>query len=379
MSQNSILSSSNINVKRRKYDVESGDGYLEIEINGSTYMFRIHRNPKGKGIIVEFDGIYESLSRLKKVLKLKGLEEYADIIEQHIRSTIYESELRGVRKHKVLIVKNIQVRSGSIDIGLRDDGKFVIRHGGRKVIADKDNVLEKLAEVVSTDDLDPQLADQIKNVFREFNQNVISGKEILILMDNDAINTLLSSTIIDNKLVVIIPFVSTYTDGDAVKKGVLSLVTVSDVNGNIERVELVPDPVEVNGKVIYKDFLERIAFSEVVERLLPSVNLINKIRAELASGKNITFSEVFELVNSILDKYAYVEGKNKAISVLYAAAQAFYDLIPLFPILRIIGEMGSGKRQLANVIAACSLLSVTVVKPSEASSTGSLMLSTPYW
>jgi len=359
----------NIVIKRRRFDVESGSGYLDVEINGTAYTFRIYRNPKGKGVIVEFDGLYESLSRLKKLLKSKGLEGYADTIEQHIRSTIYESELREGRKRKLLIMKSIQTKSGTLDIGLRDDGKFVIRFGGKRVIATQDSILEKVLEIVPIDDLSLDFADQIKDIFNKLNQNIISGKEVLVLMDNDAVNALLPSAIINDKLVVIIPFVSSYTDGGVVKKGILSLTIISYSSGNVKKVDIVPNPVEVevDGKVIYKDFLERMAFSEVVERIVPPTTIINKIRAELASGKNVTFSEVFELVNNVLDKYAYVEGKNKTISVLYAVAQAFCDLVPLFPILRIIGEMGSGKRQLANVIAACSLLSVTVVKPSEAS------------
>jgi len=369
MAQSSIPSPPNISVKRRRYDVESNSGYLEVEVNGSAYTLKIYRSPRGKGVIVELDGLYETLSRLKKLLKSKGLEGYAEIIEQYIRSTIYEAELRSLRKHKVLIMKSVQLKSGTLDVGLRDDGKFVIRYGGRRVVAAQDNILEKVSEVVPIDDLDPQLADQIKRVFNEFNQSIVTGKEILVLMNNDAISSLLPSIAIDNKLVLIIPFVSSYSNGDMVKKGVLSLVVVSDANGNVEGVKLVPNPVEVEvgGKVFYKDFLERIAFSEVVERLLPPANTVNKIRAELAGGKSVTFSEALDLVNNILDKYAYVEGGNRTIAALYAVAQVFYDLVPLFPILRIIGEMGSGKRQLANAIAACSPIAITVVKPSEAS------------
>ena len=357
----------NIIIRRKRYDAESGWGYVELDIDGETHRFKVYRNPRGRGFIVEYCGLYMPLSSLRKLLKHKGLAEYSESIEDYIRSAIYEAELKTSRKRRIVIMKNIQTRAGQLEIGLRDDGKVVLRLGSKRIVTEQSSVLERLAELLPMDTLSPDLVNQVKSVFTSIEQSIIVGKEVAVILDSEARDTLLPSIVVGDKLVLIIPFAATYLEADEVRHGLLAMVIVVDGGGKIECIEQLPNPitVEVSGKTVYKDFLEHIAFNEAIERILPSAELVKKLRSEVEKNHGITWSEVLDLVGKLIGKYAYVEGRNRTIASLYTITQAFYDLIPLFPILRIIGEMGSGKRQLANVIAACALLSITVVKPTE--------------
>ena len=365
---NNSVEQPNISVKRKKFDPESGSGYLEVIVNGSLYTFKVYRKRQGKGLIVEFDGLYEVLSRLRKLLKHKGLGDYADLIEQHIRSMVYEAEVKSAKRHKILLVRSVQVGSEKVEVGLRDDGKIVLKVGGKRVFADSRNITNELTNVLPLDYWQTEVVQQIKGALAGIAENVITGREIVVVADNEETYMLLLSAVVDDKLLVLIPFVSTYTDGVETKRGLLVASIIADRGGNVERVELSPNPVEVevSGRVVRKDFLDRINLSDAIERILPSASLVNRIRAEINSGRSVKWSEAIRLVEEIIDKYAYVEGRSKRLAVLYAIAQVFYDLIPIFPILRIIGEMGSGKRLLSNSIAACAAIAVTVVKPSEA-------------
>jgi hypothetical protein len=54
----------NIVIRRKRYDVESGWGYVELDIDGETHRFKVYRNPRGRGFIVEYGGLYMPLSYL---------------------------------------------------------------------------------------------------------------------------------------------------------------------------------------------------------------------------------------------------------------------------------------------------------------------------
>ena len=102
MAQERVVSEEpKIVVKRKLFDVESGSGYIEVDVAGTSHKFRVFRNPKGRGYVVESEGLYESLSMLKKLLKHRGLGECTEDIEHHIRSMIYEAELKFHKRHIV--------------------------------------------------------------------------------------------------------------------------------------------------------------------------------------------------------------------------------------------------------------------------------------
>ena len=359
----------NITIKRKKYDVETGRGYIELEIDGEIHKFKVHHTPKRKGFIIEYRGVYIPLSKLKKLLKQNGLEKYAEHIELCIRSMIYEAQVKTTRKHKIIIMKNVRINNSQlIKIGIRDDGKVVLRFGVKKVLAEKSNIKEKLAELLPMDIMSPELVERVKNALTSIWQSIIPGTEVVVLLDGEAKDMILPTAVVNDKLVLTIPFVATYLDADDLKRGLLALVIIVDSSGKVERLDQLLNPVtiEIDGKTIYKDFLERISSSEALERILPNTELIKKFRDVIETVHDIAWSKALESIEKLIDKYAYVVGRNKTVAILYAVAQSFYDLIPFFPILRVIGEMGSGKRQLANVIATCSLFALTVVKPTEA-------------
>jgi len=356
-------------VRRKRYDVSRGSGFVDLEIEGKLHRFRIYQNPQRRGIIIEYNGIYDSLSNLKRLLKGTELERYTELIAKYIRSAIYEAQIRESRKHRIIIMKSIQTSIGLLEIGLRDDGKLVLKLGNKRVLADRSNLDKKLEEILPLDAMTSDLVSQIQSAFKSIESSIISSEDVVIVLDSEAKDIVLPSAIVDDKLVTMIPFTATYIDEDGeMRRGLLVLVIVVDSNGEVKRVDKTRNPVaiEVNGRTIYKDFLERIVLNEAIERLLPDTDLVRRICEELERGRSVTWSEAWSFVEELMSKYVYVEGRNKIIAMLYAIAQIFYDLVTIFAILRIIGEMGSGKRQLANAIAACAIIALTVVKPSEA-------------
>jgi hypothetical protein len=182
----------------------------------------VYRNLRGRGFIVEYGGLYMPLSSLRKLLKHRGLVEYSELIEDYIRSAIYEAELKTSRKHKIVIMKSIQTGAGQLEVGLRDDGKVVLRLGSRKIVTEQSSVLEKLAELLPIDTLSPDLVNQVKSVFASIEQSIIAGKEVAVILDNEARDTLLPSIVVGDKLVLITPFAATYLEADEVRQGLFS-------------------------------------------------------------------------------------------------------------------------------------------------------------
>ena len=129
-----------------------------------------------------------------------------------------------------------------------------------------------------------------------------------------------------------------------------------------------PITIKVGVRNVYKDFLRGwLELGENPNLFFPSLELVREIKRFVEEGKWPGWSEVYDYVSEKLRSYAYLEEAYQRIATLYAIAQNFFDLVPYFPILRIIGESGSGKRQVANFIRACAPVSFTVVDPSEAS------------
>ncbi len=358
----------NIVVRRRWYDDDYGQGIVELEVDGRLHRFRVYRNPKGKGFIIEHNGLKASFSEFRELLEGTELEPYARLVRKYVRSAIYEALLRESKRHRVVFVKSVETGAGRLDVGLRDDGNVVLRLGGKRVVTNKDGIANKLAELVPLDAMSPELVDQVRRVLSEIERGVLAGREVTVILDGEARDAILPSVVVSDRLVVMLPFVASYLEEGEARRGLLALVIVSDSNGNIETVDYVRNPVtvEAGDKTVYRDFLDRVALSEALERVLPGAELVRRIGEGAKSGRNVTWSEALELAERLIDKYAYVEGRNRTLAALYTIAQTFYDLVPIFPILRIIGEMGSGKRQLANAIAASAPVSITVVQPTEA-------------
>ena len=358
----------NIVVRRRWYDDDYGQGYVELEVDGKLHRFMVYRNPKGRGFIVEYGGLRAPLSGFRELLEGTELEPYARLVRKYVRSAIYDALLKESKRHRIVLLKSVETGAGRLDVGLRDDGSIVLKLGGRRVFTDKASIAERLAELVPLDAMTPELVDQVRRVLSEIEEGVITGREVAVILDGEARDAILPSVVVGDRLVVMLPFVATYLEEREARRGLLALVIVSDSDGNVETVDYVRNPVtvEVGGKTVYRDFLVRVALSEAVERILPGVELVRRIGEEVRSGRSVTWSEALELAGRLIDRYAHVEGRNRLVATLYAVAQAFYDLVPIFPILRIIGEMGSGKRQLANAIAAFAPVSITVVQPTEA-------------
>jgi len=360
-----------ITVRRKRFDVIEKRGYIDLEIGGKLHRFRIYANRHGRGYIVEYNGFLDRLSNLRRLLKGTELEIHREVIEKYIRSLIYEAQIKEQKKHRVYILEKIETEAGILNVGIRDDGKIVLKLGNKRVIADNDSVTAKLKELIPFDAMSAELVDKIKGVFKKLERKIVSSEDVIILTDNEAKDVILPSMVINNKLVTMIPFIATYIDADMdnePRRGLLILIIITNDKGNIVKVDRVRNPImlEVDGKSIYKDFLERMTLNEAIARILPNVDLINRLYEEIKKGSSASWTEADELVEKLLSKYVYIKGRDRILAKLYAIAQVFYDLIPLFPMLRDIGEMGSGKRQLANVIAACTAISITVVQPTEA-------------
>ena len=308
------------------------------------------------------------MSEFKELLEGTELEPHARLIRKHVRSAIYDVLLKESRRHRIVFVKSVETGAGRLEIGLRDDGSIVLKLGGKRVVADGATIAEKLASLIPLDVMSPELVERVKRALSEIERSVITGREVTVILDSEAKDVILSSVVVDDRLVVMLPFVATYLEEGETRRGLLALVAVSNSNGDVEVMEYLKNPISlgVSNRTLYRDFLDRVALSEGIERILPSVELVKRIGKEIESGRDITWSEALELAEKLVNKYAYVEGRNRLAAVLYAIAQAFYDLVPVFPILRVIGEMGSGKRQLANAIATFMPVSITVVQPTEA-------------
>lgn len=361
-----------VNVEEEYFDLDRGIGHIKVEVNGKIHVLKIYKNREGRGYIVEYAGNCDSLSNIKKMLTGTELEPHINLLEQRVRTLIYRQRIYGRSRKRILATRTVVTEAGELKICLRNDGRFLLTWGSRRVVADKDNLVEKLYEVLPLEVLDRQLADSIATALRDVADSIIPASGFIVVIDDEVNETVLPSIVVDDKLVFFLPFTGRYVSGNDMRTGLLVLVIVADSKGNIERmyIERVNRghvKVKVGTKIISKSFLDAGDCSDSLKHFLPSTHLIKLLMNMLKSSTTITWGETLKLIEGLLSKYVCLDSVNKEKAALYCISQVFYDLLPTFPILRIIGEKGSGKRQLAMVIASCSPLALTIVNPSEAS------------
>ena len=176
---------------------------------------------------------------------------------------------------------------------------------------------------------------------------VISDSMRITIEDNH-----LPSIVINDKLVTIMPI-----------RGGHALLVISGAGGGIVDLRLIN---QLTIRVNVDDFIvERDYSGSIIDGSLPSLELAYGVLDSLKG--TVTWSSAYNYVSGLIDKYTHLEGVGKVLATLYAIAQAFFDLTPTFPILRIVSESGSIGRRLARVIGAFAPIAYELAGPIDAS------------
>lgn len=371
----------------REQAVNGVEGRLVIEVDGRTHTFIIRRHGKTFDIENAETGMSQTKKKLGELLSGLGLGPVRACIESliHTIARRIEEAARQELEPKLIIIDSKNVNDGVLDVGIKTDGSLVFRYHGPNVNdmltlvpgAGVEQARDWLAKYVPIDD--PQKTSEfmafILSAVDKARRMVMPSRRGGYVITQD-INTkyVKSAVVVGDELIHFYPTVVRVNDRDDV--ATLSIVARADPAGGaiIEQSDYAIGEGEViiNNVRYASRFTAGLVVTSFLRDILPSRRKIDTLynvleRLRLSNTKLfIRFDKVFDYIYDLLGRYVEMVDKYRVIAALYIIANYFSDILYKFPILVILGERGSGKRQLAMVLSASAPLRIDVTHPTEA-------------
>ena len=349
---------------RSYYTPSTGYGRVVLAVeNDREYVLEVRSDGDATYLSINVDGVQlaQPLSKLKSLLKpqpLKNLAPYRDVIESLILGMISNTE-RLVKYVPTVASKEVPIGNDRLYIGLKADGSIVLRFGGNVARADGEGGLARALAQLLPPNLVAQYGQVITNEVKQFMEEVssrgyIKVGDVVVSIEENEIYMLYNTVIINDKLVMLIPINASIIGSGASRDSIPVLVITSDGN-NVQLSMAVTNPrspveVWVDNKTLVRDFYGQFSSARDIRPYLPDGRLIRYVRMYLDQPPSI--DELTKMVTEYLDKYVELQEREHELAKLFAIAQAFYDAIHVYPLVAILGEKGSGKKQFGNAMAS---------------------------
>lgn len=348
---------------RSFYSPPAGYGRVVLSVeNDREYVLELRSDGDSTFVFVNVDGVpmARPLGKLKQLLKpIKNLAPYHAVIEGIIQGLVMSSE-RLARYVPTVASKEIPLGSDRLYIGLKADGSIILRFNNNTARADGEGGLARALAQLLPPNLLTQYGQLITSEVRKFIDEVsargyVKVGDTIVSTGEDEVYMLYNTAIVGDKMVMMIPLNAQVVGQGASRDSIPVLVIISDSNGNTQLAMTVASPrspaeVYIDNKTLVRDFLSQFSSAKDIRPYLPSGRLINYIRKYLEQP--LPINELINRIGAYLDRYVELREREREIAKLLGVAQVFYDTIYVFPLIAIIGEKGSGKKQFANTMAS---------------------------